>query len=72
MLKGYPLTFTEGKELHEAEKREKKEAELFEEWIDDKVVNLFIIFNILKPSSNDVNNAKTFIRGLISDAKLWQ
>lgn len=69
MLKGYPLTFAEGKEFREAQMREKREAKLREDWIEDKAVELFVVLNILKPSENDVNNVKTFIRGLISVAK---
>ena len=68
MLKGYPLTFTGGKELRKAEERKKKEVKLKEEWIKDKITELFVIFNILRPSSNDVRNAETFIRSLISVA----
>lgn len=69
MLKGYPLAFTGGKELRKAEEAEKKKAELREEWIKDKITELFVIFNILKPSSNDVGNADTFIRSIIRDAR---
>lgn len=70
MLRGYPLIFTEGKETQEARKREKKEAELKEERIKDRITELFVIFNILKPSSNDVGNADAFIRSIIRDAIL--
>lgn len=65
MLKGYPLIFTGGKEFQETREAEKKKAKLEEELIKDKVTELFVILNILKPSLNDEHNAETFIRSLI-------
>jgi len=65
MLKGYPLIFTEDKELQEAREAEKEKVRLEEEWIKDKITELFVILNIFKPSSNDVRNAETFIRSLV-------
>jgi len=48
--------------------REVNTLEVTEEWIEDKVTNLFVILNILRPSSNDVENVKTFIRTLYREA----
>ena len=70
MYREYPLIFTEGKEAQKARKREKKKAELKEERIKDRITELFVIFNILEPSSNDVGNADTFIRSIIRDGIL--
>ena len=53
---------------HGCAKDEQNKLEITEEWIEDKVTNLFIFLNILKPSSNDVNNVKTFIRTLYREA----
>ena len=44
----------------------KDKPQIPEEFIKDKITDLFVIFNILKPSSNDVDNAETFIRSLVS------
>ena len=71
--------YTEWQELEERyidivldlyDQLEKKKPGVTEEWIKDKITDLFVIFNILKPSSNDVGNADTFIRSIIRDAIL--
>ena len=49
-------------------KDEQNKVKVPEEFIKDKITELFVIFNILKPSSNDVSNADTFVRSLISVA----
>lgn len=40
-------------------------------YASEKTVDLFVILNITKPSSNDVYNAKTFIKGLFQDASIF-
>ena len=52
----------------EATYKEANTLKITEEWIEDKITNLFVILNILKPSSNDVENIKTFIRTLYREA----
>lgn len=44
----------------------KDSPQMTKEEIQDKVLELFVILNILKPSQNDVDNAATFVRSLIS------
>ena len=46
-----------------------QKPEVTEEWIEEKALTLFVILNILKPSSNDVENIKTFIRTLYRESK---
>lgn len=43
-------------------------VKITEEWIEDKVLELFVILNILKPSINDERNVRTFIRLLYREA----
>ena len=45
-----------------------------EQLIKDKITELFVIFNILKPTSNDERNADTFIRSLLRIAlpEFWE
>ena len=47
---------------------EQKRLQVTEEWIEEKVLELFVVFNILRPSLNDENNAKNFIRLLYLEA----
>jgi len=39
-------------------------------YASEKTVDLFVILNVAKPSSNDVYNAKTFIKGLLQNASI--